>query len=117
MENNIVVNTMLETVGLKSASNSQTRESTMKRMYRAIEVWVRLKGRTVVRYRCLQSLDSGKYCVQSADFYHDGKNPTELDSDGQFIELFTEQDPAERAGEHDTLEAAIAAHNRDFDAL
>lgn len=69
-------------------------------------------GRTVARYRCLESLDTGKYSVQSADFYHDGKESRELED--QFIELLTEQDPAERSGEYDTLEAAIAAHKRDF---
>jgi hypothetical protein len=83
-------------------------------LYRAIDVWARGKGGTVVRSRCFQSLDTGKYCVQSADFYHKGKKP-QLDLDGQFIELFTEQDPAQRSGQHDTLEAAIAAHNREFD--
>jgi hypothetical protein len=29
--------------------------------------------------------------------------------DDQFVELLTEQDPAKRSGQHDTLEAAIAA--------
>jgi hypothetical protein len=84
-------------------------------LYRAVEVWARIEDNTVVRYRCLQSLDNGKYCVQSADFYHKGKEPSALDA--QFIELFTEQDPAERSGQHDTLEAAIAAHNREFVGL
>jgi hypothetical protein len=41
-----------------------------------------------------------------------GKKSRELDD--QFVELLTEQDPAKRSGQHDTLEAAIAAHKRDF---
>ena len=81
-------------------------------IYKAIDVWERKDGRTVVRYRCLESLDTGKYCVQSADFYHDSKKSSELDR--QFIELFTEQDPAQRSGEHTTLQSAIAAHKREF---
>jgi hypothetical protein len=81
-------------------------------IYRAIDVWERKDSRTVVRYRCFESLDSGRYCVQSADFYHDDKLSANLDR--QFIELFTEQDPAQRSGEHDTLKAAIAAHKREF---
>jgi hypothetical protein len=80
--------------------------------YRAIDVWHREDGRRVVRYRCFQSLKTGRFCVQSADFYHHGKQPSELDA--QFIELLTEQDPTERAGEYQTLEEAIAAHKRDF---
>jgi hypothetical protein len=78
------------------------------RLYRAIDVWQQIEGSTVVRYRCFQSLDNGKYCVQSSDYYHDGKITDWLDN--YFIEWFTEQDPAERAGEHDTLDGAIAAH-------
>jgi hypothetical protein len=81
-------------------------------LYKAIDIWERKDSRTVVRYRCFESLDTGTFSVQSADFYHDGKQPAKLDA--QFLELFTEQDPAERSGEHVTLKAAIAAHNRDF---
>jgi hypothetical protein len=81
-------------------------------LYKAIDIWERKDSRTAVRYRCFESLDTGKFSVQSADFYHDGKSPAK--SDLQFLELFTEQDPAERSGEQGTLKAAIAAHNRDF---
>ena len=81
-------------------------------LYRTIDVWERKNARTVVRYRCFEALETGRYCVQSADFYHLGK-PTP-DADGQFIELLTEQDPVQRSGEHDTLAAAISAHKREF---
>jgi hypothetical protein len=80
--------------------------------YRAIDVWERKDADTVVRYRCFESLDTGRYCIQSADFCRHGKHPVHLDN--QFIELLTEQDPAQRSGEYDTLKAAIAAHKRDF---
>jgi hypothetical protein len=80
--------------------------------YRAIDVWERKDVRTVVRYRCFESLDTGRYCVQSSDFCHYGKPPVNLDD--QFIELFTEQDPAQRTGDYETLKAAIAAHKREF---
>jgi hypothetical protein len=81
-------------------------------LYRTIDVWERRDSNTVVRYRCFESVNSGTYTVQSADFYHDGKPQAELD--GQFVELFTEQDPAGRSGKHPSLQAAIAAHNREF---
>ena len=50
--------------------------------------------------------------MQSADSYHQGKATPYVE--GQFIELLTEQDPAQRSGEHDTLASAIAAHKREF---
>jgi len=81
-------------------------------LYRTIDVWERKDSRTVVRYRCFESLNSGRFSVQSADFYHAGSSPADLHN--QFVELFTEQDPAERAGEHATLKAAIDAHNQEF---
>jgi hypothetical protein len=81
--------------------------------YRAIDVWERKDRHTVVCYRCFKSLDTGKYSVQSADFYNDSKKSSELDD--QFIELLTEQDPVERSGQHESLGAAIAAHKREFD--
>ena len=81
-------------------------------IYKAIDVWERKDAQTVVRYRCFESLDTGRYCIQSADFYHHGKPPVRLGN--QFIELFAEQDPTQRSGEHETLQAAIAAHKREF---
>jgi hypothetical protein len=80
--------------------------------YRTIDVWERKDDRTVVRYRCFESLDSGRFSVQSADFSHAGKLSANLRN--QFVELFTEQDPAERSGEHATLKAAIDAHTSEF---
>jgi hypothetical protein len=81
-------------------------------LYREIDVWERKDNGTVVRYRCLQSITTGRFSVQSADFFHDGKVSAGLDV--QFIELFAEQEPSERSGEQETIEAAIAAHQRDF---
>jgi len=53
--------------------------------------------------------------VQSADFYRlplDTKQLANLDS--QFMQLFLEQAPSNRTTEHQTLEEAIAAHDKDF---
>lgn len=65
-----------------------------------------------MRYRCLGSLSNGEFIVQSADFYHDGKESGA--SDRQFIELLTEDNPTQRSKEYETLADAIAAHKRDF---
>lgn len=81
-------------------------------LYRQIDVWERSDGKKLVRYRCLESLNTGKFHVQSADFYRDGKDLA--GSDRQFCELLAEEDPARRSEGYDTLANAIAAHKRDF---
>jgi len=84
--------------------------------YRAFDVWRKLDGRCLVRYRCFEFLASGKYSVQSADFY---RFPLEPDQcaflDKQFLELFVEQSPLDRGGGYDTIEEAIRAHDKDFE--
>ncbi len=70
---------------------------------------------TAVRYRCFESLNSKRFCVQSADFYRlpfDEQQAANLRR--QFVELFLEQEPDNRGGEHPTLEEAIAAHDKTF---
>jgi hypothetical protein len=87
----------------------------MGALYEAIDVWRRLSPARVVRYRCFRNVSSGRYSVQSADFYN---NP--LDSqqaarmERQYMELMAEQAPDERADSFESVEAAIEAHERDF---
>ena len=81
-------------------------------LYRQIDVWERTEAKNLVRYRCLESLSTGKFHVQSADFYREGEDIAS--SDQQFRELLSEQDPARRSEGSDTLAKAIAAHKRDF---
>jgi hypothetical protein len=84
-------------------------------MFKAIDVWKRVDERTAVRYRCYQSLETLRYSVQSADFYRlplDETQATGLCS--QSIELFIEQAPDQRSSAFDTIEQAIAAHDRSF---
>jgi hypothetical protein len=89
-------------------------EKQMK-LYRAIDVWKRADEETAVRYRCFESLLSKRFCVQSADFYRLPPNEQQIaDLSRQFVELFIEQEPSSRSGEHSTLEEAIAAHDRAF---
>jgi hypothetical protein len=84
-------------------------------MYRAIDVWKKNDG-GLIRYRCFQILESGKYCVQSADFYY---LPIEREllkqNEQQFFELLIASPPDERAGAFDSLEEAIRAHDQDFE--
>ncbi len=84
-------------------------------MFKAIDVWKRISDSEAVRYRCFQNLQTGKYSVQSADFYPLPENPTQsAQFERQHIELFVEQAPDERTGAHETLEAAIEAHEAEF---
>ena len=84
-------------------------------MFKAIDVWKRINDSEAVRYRCFQSLQTGKYSVQSADFYRMPQNPAQCaDLERQHIELFIEQAPDERSGAYETLEAAIEAHEAEF---
>jgi hypothetical protein len=84
-------------------------------LYKAIDVWKKVDSDTVVRYRCFESLNSGRFCVQSADFY---RIPADADQvrnlSSQFVELLVEQDPAERSREYATLAEAITAHDKEF---
>lgn len=83
--------------------------------YRVIDVWQRLDGSTAIRYRCFESLQSNRYCVQSADFYRLPLADKQISNlDAQFLELFIEQEPSSRSSEYPTLAEAIAAHNKDF---
>jgi hypothetical protein len=84
-------------------------------LYQELIVWRRVDDATAVRYRCLRSFATNQYSIQSVDFYrvpYDRKSAS--DWDAQFVELFCESDPAERAGAFDSVEEAIAAHERDF---
>ncbi len=82
-------------------------------LYKSIDVWERKDSSTVLRFRCLECLNTGKFSVQSADFYRDGKANDV--SDCQFVELLTQEDPIRRSGGHASLSEAIAAHKREFD--
>jgi hypothetical protein len=53
--------------------------------------------------------------VQSADFHRLPLEPKQyLEFQKQFVELLCERDPGERAGSFDSVEEAIAEHERGF---
>jgi hypothetical protein len=86
----------------------------MSNLFKVIDVWSRRHG-GVIRYRCFQLFPSGRFCVQSADFYNlpPAANRSEY-LDRQFEQLLLEQSPDERAGAFSALEEAIAQHELDF---
>jgi hypothetical protein len=85
------------------------------KLYRSVAIWRRLSGEEGVRYSCFEDLRSGKFCVQSADFFHLPVNVEMVNrADKQFVELFLEIDPEERCTWYDTLRDAITAHEKEF---
>jgi hypothetical protein len=89
--------------------------ATVMPLYQSVDVWKRISKTRAVRYRCFRDLSSGRFSVQSADFYGIPLDPKQAaDLEKQYVELFAEQDPDERAGSFDSLEAAVEAHDKDF---
>jgi hypothetical protein len=83
-------------------------------LYEAIDVWERGPDNQLVRYRCFRNLSSGKYSVQSADFYRTPFANGDVSIDHRYLELLMEQSPDLRSGAFDTLQAAIYAHRKEF---
>lgn len=84
-------------------------------IYEQVDAWKRISESRVCRYRCFRVWPSGRYCVQSADFYNvplDHVHAFSLQQ--QYIELLAEEAPDERAPMYDSLEEAIRAHDAEF---
>jgi len=83
--------------------------------YRSFSVWKRLGGGRLARYRCFEVLETGKFCVQSCDFYRTPCERSDIDHlDSQFLELLAEEAPDVRHGSFSTLEEAISDHDQNF---
>jgi hypothetical protein len=83
-------------------------------LYKTIDVWKRSDG-VAVRYRCFELIPGGQFCVQSADFYPlSSDRAKDYFLERQLAELFLEQAPNDRSGTFETLEEAIAFHDREF---
>lgn len=83
-------------------------EPEKRRLYRRVEIWVRLSEVQVACYQCLEVLPLGKFCVQSKDFYTLPlrKDVCELLA-SQFLTLLSEEAPEDRAPLYDSVEEAI----------
>lgn len=82
--------------------------------YKQIFVWRKLTDKQALRHCCFENLTTGRFFVQSADFFHlpyDQKMDEQHSA--QFIELFLEVDDAERT-QHQTLKRAISEFNQGF---
>ena len=84
-------------------------------MFKAIDIWKRIDDTAAIRYRCFQRLTDRQFCVQSVDYYRLPLNEKQIKTlDQQFLELFIEESPDQRAALHPTIEEAIAQYDRDL---
>ena len=84
-------------------------------LYQEMLMWKRLDDRTAIHYRCLMNQATRKFSVQSADFCRLPMNTEQIrQRQIQFVELLCECDPSERSGAFDSIEEAIADHERRF---
>jgi hypothetical protein len=87
----------------------------MSGLYKELRVWRRVDSHTAVRFFCLLDLATKMFAVQSADFFRLPITKEQLENfDKQYLELFIEISPADRCEWFESLEEAIAAHDRDF---
>ena len=89
--------------------------SVKKVLYKKIEVWKRIDTTSSLRYLCLEHLDTGKFCVQGADFFYlPITNEQVSQRELLQLELFIDTDPDDRTEFYDSLVAAISAHDTQF---
>ncbi|MDI6935168.1 hypothetical protein QMN21_26740, partial [Serratia sp. Se-PFBMAAmG] len=78
-------------------------------------VWRRPHEGAAVVYYCFEDLNTGKFCVQNADFFHSNVDALRARSDALAMELFMEESPLERCSWADSITAAIEQHDRKFE--
>jgi len=87
----------------------------MSSLYREWRVWRRIDAEHAVMYACLERLNDRLFGVQSADFHKLPPSDAIMGAHArQFVELFIELDPGDRCAWHESLEEAIACHDREF---
>lgn len=87
----------------------------MTTLYEELRVWKRQDAATAVLYRCFKDVVAEKFAIQSADFFKLPVDDKQLqNSDRQFLELFIQVAISERCDWFESIDEAIAAHDRDF---
>ncbi|MDF2435112.1 MAG: hypothetical protein JWP44_4743 [Mucilaginibacter sp.] len=87
----------------------------MEHYYQEIIVWKHINDGTAVRFNCFRNLKTGKYAIQSEDYYRlpvDEKQVRQFEE--QFLELFIETEPSECSASFDSLDEAIKAWEEEF---
>ena len=97
---------------------SLSRSGVIAGMYEAIYVWDRYDENGVVRYTCLKNIKNDLYAVHSADFFYiDSVEKYQMEHFRNFLEIFTEQDPANRCDWFEKLQDAIENHIVEFEGI
>jgi hypothetical protein len=86
-------------------------------LFKEISVWRRVSDNTLLQYRCLQVIPDAGYFVKSSHFYREPIDREQIYQaqfyfvDGMFGDALLEITKET----FDTLEEAIAQHDKDFD--
>ncbi|MDC8014376.1 hypothetical protein [Tahibacter soli] len=84
-------------------------------VYQEIRIWKKIGSDMAVRYFCLLDISSGKYRVQSADFFRLPVTAEQVKFfESQAAELFIETSSAGVDDWHVTIEKAIEMHEKNF---
>ena len=85
-------------------------------LYRQMEVWKKIGTDQMAIYRCLENLSDSKFMVDRVEFFQLPIDKNELSNIvADQMEMFIEEFPEDRLSKHDTLEAAIEAHDIEFE--
>jgi hypothetical protein len=88
-------------------------------LFKEISVWKQIDDNTLLRYRCLQLLPDGRYCVKSSHFYHypiKMNDELTVQAEFYFLDGMFQGGLVEAMKESfETIEEAIEKHEKDFD--
>ncbi len=84
-------------------------------LFSQVNIWKRLGPQAAIRYVCFCDPSSGRYAVQSADFFRLPVEESQFrESERQLVELFIEESVLERCAWFESIDQAIRAHDVDF---
>ena len=84
-------------------------------LFKELNVWSRAEGGGMVRYRCFENLETGRYHVRNADFFEGPVTQEELDGrDAYFYDFLADAFAEGPPEDYEKLEEAIQAHKADF---
>jgi len=87
----------------------------MAEILKSFDVWRQRDTKTLVRYRCFEDCSTGRFCVQSDDFYRlPVTNERTNYLENQFIELLMNESPFERVESFASIKEAISNHDGSF---
>ncbi|MDJ0934952.1 MAG: hypothetical protein QNI93_06090 [Kiloniellales bacterium] len=84
-------------------------------LFKEINIWRRAGRGGLVRYRCFENLETGRFHLRNADTFDGPITQEELDArDAYFYDFLVNAFAEEPFEDHATLMDAIQAHEADF---